>query len=236
MARSVAHAATPSTRMASSIVGHGTRDERGCAEFAELVPTLSRPCPATIVEGCFLELVEPDVLRGVARAIRARSKPSGRRPAAARVGRPCQARHSTAGRGGRRAISRRNDRADAASRFARGRARSRSAPLCGSPGRSRSGSARRNAASDRRAGYEGSEPPTRPCATLPASAASRARAGWLETCFLAMTEPSLEQALRVLPHLPFRRVVVEPHLLFQGELLDRVRAMVADGSAALAEP
>ena len=56
----------------------------------------------------------------------------------------------------------------------------------------------------------------------------QSQAGWLEVCFLAMTEPSLEQALRVLPHMPFRRVVVEPHLLFQGELLDRVRAMVAE--------
>ena len=52
------------------IVGHGTRDERGTAEFAELANLVATLAPATIVEGCFLELVEPDLMGGVERAVR----------------------------------------------------------------------------------------------------------------------------------------------------------------------
>ena len=59
--------------------------------------------------------------------------------------------------------------------------------------------------------------------------------GWLETSFLAMTEPSLDRALEILARLPFSRVVVEPHFLFQGELLDRVREMIVATAQRLPE-
>jgi sirohydrochlorin ferrochelatase len=48
----------------------------------------------------------------------------------------------------------------------------------------------------------------------------------VETCFAAMAEPSLNQTLAVASRGPYRHVVVQPHLLFDGKLLARVRAQV----------
>lgn len=59
--------------------------------------------------------------------------------------------------------------------------------------------------------------------------------GRLDVGFTAMAEPGLETALDAAGRLhPFRRVVVQPHLLFAGQLLDRIRAAVA--AAALRFP
>ena len=55
----------------------------------------------------------------------------------------------------------------------------------------------------------------------------RRAVGRLEIAFLAMAEPSLEAALAPAAELPIRRVVVQPHLLIHGELLDRLRGCVA---------
>ncbi|MBI3464757.1 MAG: sirohydrochlorin chelatase [Planctomycetes bacterium] len=46
--------------------------------------------------------------------------------------------------------------------------------------------------------------------------------GWLETCYLAMTQPTLADGLRFASSLPYRRIVVQPHLLFSGVLANRV--------------
>ena len=55
--------------------------------------------------------------------------------------------------------------------------------------------------------------------------------GRLENCFLALAEPSLEQALVAIASLPYSRVIVQPHLLFLGELLDRVHRSIAATAA-----
>ena len=52
--------------------------------------------------------------------------------------------------------------------------------------------------------------------------------GWLETCYTAMTEPSLERTLEMAARLPFARVVIQPHLLFYGELLARIGRTARD--------
>ena len=54
----------------------------------------------------------------------------------------------------------------------------------------------------------------------------RTPVGWLETCYTAMTRPLVESALPVVAALPFERVVVQPHLLFEGELMARLRRQV----------
>ena len=41
-----------------------------------------------------------------------------------------------------------------------------------------------------------------------------------------MTEPSLSRALEIVAGLPFRRIVVQPHLLFCGELVATVQTAV----------
>jgi sirohydrochlorin cobaltochelatase len=51
--------------------------------------------------------------------------------------------------------------------------------------------------------------------------------GWVETCFTAMTWPSLADGLAAAASLAKRRIVVQPHLLFRGELLTRVQEETA---------
>jgi sirohydrochlorin ferrochelatase len=50
----------------------------------------------------------------------------------------------------------------------------------------------------------------------------------VRTAFVAMAEPPLEQVLKDLAGSDCTRVVVQPHLLFGGVLLDRIAATVAD--------
>ncbi|MBX9788455.1 MAG: sirohydrochlorin chelatase [Pirellulales bacterium] len=50
---------------------------------------------------------------------------------------------------------------------------------------------------------------------------------WLEVCFTALAEPSLERGLEIAAALPFGRVVVQPHLLFDGQLRQRIEHGVA---------
>lgn len=54
----------------------------------------------------------------------------------------------------------------------------------------------------------------------------RTPVGWCEICFTAMCEPSLERGLEFAAATRFDQIVVQPHLLFRGELLDRVRDAV----------
>ncbi len=48
----------------------------------------------------------------------------------------------------------------------------------------------------------------------------------VRTAFVAMAEPRLDIVLEEVVSLPVRRVVVQPHLLFGGVLLDRIAALV----------
>lgn len=57
--------------------------------------------------------------------------------------------------------------------------------------------------------------------------AARAPVGKAVACFLAMAEPRLERVLSETASQGWRRIVVQPHLLFQGELLDHVQSAVA---------
>jgi len=54
--------------------------------------------------------------------------------------------------------------------------------------------------------------------------------GWLEVAFTAMTTPGLEEGVRLASGLPFRQVVAQPHLLFSGQLFQRIRDLVAQQS------
>ncbi|MEX2114008.1 MAG: sirohydrochlorin chelatase [Pirellulales bacterium] len=55
--------------------------------------------------------------------------------------------------------------------------------------------------------------------------------GDTRTAFLAMADPPLEDTLEQLVHGPARRIVVQPHLLFAGELLMRLRSLVREFAA-----
>ena len=49
------------------LVGHGTRDAEGLAEFASLARLVMERLPEFVVEPCFLELAEPDISTAVDR-------------------------------------------------------------------------------------------------------------------------------------------------------------------------
>jgi sirohydrochlorin cobaltochelatase len=53
------------------VVGHGTRNVSGAEQFRELARQIQELLPRTVVEGCFLELSEPDIAMGV-RSLRQR--------------------------------------------------------------------------------------------------------------------------------------------------------------------
>ncbi|MGE0610126.1 MAG: sirohydrochlorin chelatase [Pirellulales bacterium] len=50
------------------------------------------------------------------------------------------------------------------------------------------------------------------------------RTGWCLPCFAAMTEPTLAAGLQLAARSGLRRIVVQPHLLFQGQLAARITA------------
>jgi sirohydrochlorin ferrochelatase len=54
--------------------------------------------------------------------------------------------------------------------------------------------------------------------------------GRLETCYLAMTRPTLPEGLEFAATLPQRRVVIQPHLLFSGALAGRVADLAAQAA------
>ena len=51
------------------LVGHGTRDPSGLAEFADLAGRMQRALGEAPLESCFLELAEPDIQTGLARLV-----------------------------------------------------------------------------------------------------------------------------------------------------------------------
>jgi sirohydrochlorin cobaltochelatase len=57
------------------------------------------------------------------------------------------------------------------------------------------------------------------------------RVGGEATCYTDMTWPSLPEGLAVAASLRFPRIVVQPHLLFRGELLCRVEEATASAAA-----
>lgn len=54
----------------------------------------------------------------------------------------------------------------------------------------------------------------------------------VETCFAAMAEPSLEAMLAKVSASPCPRIVVQPHLLFDGLLRSGIKDMVAEAASA----
>ena len=62
--------------------------------------------------------------------------------------------------------------------------------------------------------------------------ATTRRTGRTVTAFTALCDPRLEDVLREAAASPFRRIVVQPHLLFSGEIMDRLRRLTTEAAAA----
>jgi len=216
------------------IVGHGTRDERGCAAFAQVVRGVAALHPDAVVEGSFLELVEPDIATGIERVIARgaqrlavvplllvaagharRDVPRQIAAAAARF--PDVSIRQTPHLGSHEAILELSERRYREA-LVRGSAQAPEETLLIVVGR----------------GTRDAEANAELCA-FARRRQERTPVGWTETCFLSMTEPSLVRALDVARQMPFRRVVVQPHFLFPGELLDRVGATVAEAATRTPE-
>jgi sirohydrochlorin ferrochelatase len=209
------------------IVGHGTRDPEGRAEFLATVEAIAALSPGAMVEPCFLELAEPTISAAIERLVeRGVSETLTVVPLLLFA-----AGHA---------------KSDIPSAVAAATAKhprlrvAQAAPLGCHPALVE--------LSKRRYLEAVQDLPAAPASeTLllfvgrgsqdPGANAELARfarlrfeacpVGWLETCYTAMAEPSLERALPLVARLPFRRVVVQPHLLFRGELLARIRETVA---------
>ena len=59
-------------------------------------------------------------------------------------------------------------------------------------------------------------------------AAERTRVGKVDCCFVAIAKPTLAEGLALAASSKFRRIVVQPHLLFVGQVLDEIERSVAD--------
>lgn len=207
------------------IVGHGTRDSAGIAEFQETVERVARRLPQVVVEGGFLELAEPSidaafdrlVDRGVRQVAAAplvlfaaghakRDIPAAISAAAARHDMPAPRQLPHLGCHPE-LIQLSVKRYDEVVEQLPSVADSQTLLLMVGRG-----------SSDATANAE--------MARFTRLRWEARRVGWHETCFAALAEPSLERAMDVIARLPYRRVVVQPHLLFQGELLRGIRHTV----------
>lgn len=213
------------------IVGHGTRDAAGVAQFLTLVREVADLCPDVAVEPSFLELAQPSIAEGVDRAVlrgarrltvmplllfaAGHAKHDIPRSVAAAARRHVGLEVRQAGHlGCHSAVLELSER-----RFREAVATLQDVPdgdtLLLLVGRG-SNDAEATGELHQFARLRGERQPF----------------GRIEVCFLAMAEPSLEKALYSIAGLPFRRVVVQPHLLFSGELLDRLRQIIAVRAAA----
>ena len=216
---------TPEQAPGLLIVGHGTRDPAGIAEFQQTVELVSRRLPQVIVEGGFLELAEPTIDAALGQIAERGARRFSAAPlvlfAAGHAKQDIPAALSAA----------------AAKYALPGPSQSphlgcHSAVIQLSTMRYEEAVGERPAIADAQTlllmvgrGSTDAEANSEMARFARLRWESR-RLGWYETCFAALTEPSLERALAMAARLPFRRVVVQPHLLFQGELLRGIRHTV----------
>jgi sirohydrochlorin cobaltochelatase len=231
------------------LAGHGTRDERGLAEFHDLARQVAAVAGNFLVEPCFLELAQPDipaaigrlVERGVGQIIVAplmlfaaghakrdipRAVEEAARVASGQwaVGSVSQLRHDlksnpvtvsylTALECNPRILELSRQRFDEA--------------LAGKPAVDPADTLLLLVA-------RGSSSPEATSmmhrfAELRSKSTAAAR---VEACFVAKARPSLEESLAQAARSGFRRIVVQPHLLFAGQVLEEVRRAVSAASAS----
>jgi sirohydrochlorin cobaltochelatase len=215
------------------LVGHGTRDPVGLKEFEEVCAEVARRAVGLDVEHCFLELADPDIRTAIRRMIERGIRSITVAPLLlfaaghARKDIPAALREATRGIEGLQIRQ--------------------SAALEANP-RIVELSRRRFEEALRDCGPIDREGTlvllvTRGSSDVEAIERVREFAKQLEKvvpaaevrpCFAAVAEPSLETALATAARDPYRRIVVQPHLLFAGEVLQQIcRAVetVAAGDA-----
>jgi sirohydrochlorin cobaltochelatase len=216
------------------LVGHGTRQQAGLTEFFEVADQVQRLATEFIVEPCFLEIAQPDIVAGVQRLLNRGVKQIVVSPvllfAAGHAKRDIPAAVQTA------LLS------------AEGVTIHHAPPLECQPGIVELSSQRfAEAVAERpQVPFEdtlllmvgrGNSDATAIAEMhrFAALRAERSRFGQVAVCFVAMAEPSLESGLRLAAESPYQRIVVQPHLLFAGQVLDQIDDAVAKQSSRHAE-
>ncbi|MCE9554818.1 MAG: sirohydrochlorin chelatase [Planctomycetes bacterium] len=210
------------------LVGHGTRDPQGQREFLATAAQVQTLCPSHRVEPCFLELALPTIAEGIATTYAAgvrqltvvplllfaaghakRDIPSAVNEAAARYS-DLRMRY----------VSEALDCHSALLWLSELRYRQ---ALCG----------RATVPSGETAlvmigrGSSDAEA-TQSMHRFAEMRCQRTPVGRLEVGFIAAQRPTVREALQATLASGCRRVVVQPHLLFQGELMDQVRLAAAE--------
>ena len=204
------------------MVGHGTHDERGQRDFWITVRQVAEELPDCVVEGCFLEAAAPDIptaLAGMAQR--------GLQDVVVVPLLLFSAGHA-----------RRDIPAAVARVAARTGIRVRQSDVLGCHPQVLQLSAERFLAA---AGSDyapetvlllfvahGSRDPaaTAQSQRFVAQRVARTPVGQVVVAFLAMAEPRVEEVLAEITATEFGRVVVQPHLLYPGSLLSRLRRIV----------
>lgn len=219
---------TPATLL---IVGHGTRDPVGHAQFQQLVERHREARPERRVAGCFLELQRPTIAEAIERLIEQGAEAIELAPAllfaAGHALRDVPAEIEAARRRHPGVSFTQADVLGCRPDVLELSARRFDEALAGAPPLDAGQTALVLVG---RGSLE-------PSATTEMQRFARLRCqmrpvGRCEAAFLAMAEPRVEAALDAVGRGGHRRVVVQPHLLFTGELSLRLAGLVESAAAA----
>jgi len=206
-------------------VGHGTRDESGLAEFMETARAVASQWSPGVLEPCFLEMARPTVAEGLARLAQRGARRVAVVPlllfAAGHAKRDIPA-----------AV------ADAAAAFPDLAIRHADVLGCREPilalsqrrfeealaGRPSTAANRTLLIMVGRGSFDAEA--TAEMERFSQVRAARTPVARVLTCFIAMQRPSLAETLESIPRADYARIVVQPHLLFSGQLLTEIRATV----------
>lgn len=208
------------------LVGHGTRRQAGLAEFFAVVEQVRRLATEFIVEPSFLEIAEPDITAAVRRLLDRGVKQIVVSPvllfAAGHAKRdiPAAVQATIHGLNGVTVWQ--------------------APPLECQPGIIELSAQRYTEALHRHpkilpentlllmVGRGNSDPSAiAQMHRFAALRAERSQLGRVTVCFVAMAEPSLEVGLQLAAESSFQRIVVQPHLLFCGQVLEQIGRAVA---------
>lgn len=214
------------------LVGHGTRQQPGLDEFIEVAEQVKQLAGEFIVEACFLEIAQPDVSAGIRKLVERGVKQIVVSPvllfAAGHAKRDIPLAVNQALVDASRISVRQTRALECQPKIVRLSAQRFEEALRATPPHNCSAEIARNETLLLMVGRGNSDPTA--IAEMHRFAmlrADQAGLGKVAVCFVAMAEPSLEIGLRVAAESSFRRIVVQPHLLFVGQVLQQIDAAVA---------
>ena len=215
-------------RLGLLLVGHGTRDERGLAEFRQTADALRQRLPSVSQAACFLELAEPTIASGVRQLVAGgvreivvlpmmlfaaghvkRDIPLAVSAALAECGMALPIYHASHLSGHERVLQLAAERFVAAAKtIDTFDPRAATLLLIGRGSKDEAAIAAMH--------------------QFAAALAARVSVARVSVGFLAMARPTLADVLAVAAADPdCRHVIVQPHLLFRGELLEQLKPRVA---------